>query len=56
MADPVFLFCVELIEYRYASPVLVLPEVVIGAIGKIQKVPRYDSKGNIVPVHTLKVS
>jgi 2-oxoisovalerate dehydrogenase E2 component (dihydrolipoyl transacylase) len=40
----------------YASPVLVIPEVVIGAIGKIQKVPRYDAKGNIIPVHLLQVS
>jgi 2-oxoisovalerate dehydrogenase E2 component (dihydrolipoyl transacylase) len=40
----------------YASPVLVLPEVVIGAIGKIQKVPRYNAKGDLVPVHLLKVS
>jgi len=40
----------------YASPVLVIPEVAIGAIGKIQKVPKYDSKGNIVPVHLLQVS
>jgi len=40
----------------YASPVLVLPEVVIGAIGKIQKVPRFDSKGNVVPVHILQIS
>jgi len=40
----------------YASPVLLLPEVVIGALGKIQKVPRFDSKGNVVPVHLLQIS
>eukprot|EP01111_Echinosteliopsis_oligospora_P011122 TRINITY_DN3593_c0_g1_i1.p1 TRINITY_DN3593_c0_g1~~TRINITY_DN3593_c0_g1_i1.p1 ORF type:complete len:530 (-),score=175.08 TRINITY_DN3593_c0_g1_i1:52-1641(-) len=40
----------------YASPVLVIPEVAIGAIGKIQKTPRYNSKGEIIPVHLLQVS
>ncbi|GAM23756.1 hypothetical protein SAMD00019534_069310, partial [Acytostelium subglobosum LB1] len=40
----------------YASPVLLLPEVAIGAIGKIQKVPRYDDDDNIVPVNVMQIS
>eukprot|EP01113_Clastostelium_recurvatum_P004171 TRINITY_DN1183_c0_g1_i1.p1 TRINITY_DN1183_c0_g1~~TRINITY_DN1183_c0_g1_i1.p1 ORF type:complete len:504 (+),score=120.97 TRINITY_DN1183_c0_g1_i1:125-1636(+) len=40
----------------YASPVLLLPEVAIGAIGRIQKVPRFDSKGNVHPVHVMQIS
>jgi len=40
----------------YASPVLLLPEVAIGAIGKIQKVPRFDSKGNVVVTHIMNIS
>lgn len=31
----------------YASPVLLLPEVLIGAIGKIQRLPRFNSKGDV---------
>jgi len=40
----------------YASPVLVSPQVVIGVVGKIQKLPRYDVNGNVVPVHIMVVS
>ncbi|PRP80404.1 hypothetical protein PROFUN_11950 [Planoprotostelium fungivorum] len=40
----------------YASPVIVAPEVAIGAVGKIQKVPRYDSHGAVVPVHIFNIS
>jgi len=40
----------------YASPVLVVPEVAIGAIGKIQKLPRFDDAGNVIPVHIVQVS
>eukprot|EP01118_Nematostelium_gracile_P002205 TRINITY_DN12436_c0_g1_i1.p1 TRINITY_DN12436_c0_g1~~TRINITY_DN12436_c0_g1_i1.p1 ORF type:complete len:516 (-),score=143.10 TRINITY_DN12436_c0_g1_i1:13-1560(-) len=40
----------------YASPVLLLPEVAIGAIGKIQRLPRFDDKGNVVPVQIFNIS
>lgn len=40
----------------YASPVLVVPQVAIGALGKTQRVPRYDTAGNIIPVHIMQVS
>ena len=40
----------------YASPVLFLPEVAIGAIGKIQRLPRFDVNDNVVPVNLVQVS
>eukprot|EP01133_Synstelium_polycarpum_P016313 gene16313-19402_t len=40
----------------YASPVLLLPEVAIGAIGKIQKLPRYDKNNNVYPVNLIQIS
>jgi len=35
----------------YARPVISLPQVCIGAIGKIQKIPRYNDKDEVVPVN-----
>ncbi|VDM55880.1 unnamed protein product [Angiostrongylus costaricensis] len=40
----------------YASPVIFPPQVAIGALGRIQKLPRYDSNDNLVPMHIFKVS
>jgi len=40
----------------YASPVLVLPEVVIGAIGKIQRLPRFDENDKVIPVNIMNIS
>ncbi|CAI5745068.1 unnamed protein product [Peronospora destructor] len=40
----------------YMSPVLMVPQVVIGAIGLIQKLPRYDADGNVKPVRLMNVS
>jgi len=40
----------------YASPVLVIPEVAIGALGKFQKLPRFDDKGQVIPVQIMNVS
>jgi len=40
----------------YASPLIVLPEVAIGAIGKIQKLPRFDHSNQVVPVHVMQIS
>ncbi|XP_011297063.1 lipoamide acyltransferase component of branched-chain alpha-keto acid dehydrogenase complex, mitochondrial [Fopius arisanus] len=31
----------------YAKPVILLPQIVIGAIGRVQKLPRFDADGNI---------
>ena len=33
----------------YMSPVINAPQVAIGAMGKIQKLPRFDAAGNVVP-------
>ncbi|KAJ1346051.1 Dbt1p [Parelaphostrongylus tenuis] len=40
----------------YASPVIFPPQVAIGALGRIQKLPRYDSSDNLVPMYIFKVS
>lgn len=51
----------------YASPVLVSPQVAIGALGKVQKLPRYpkncscadrrfDENNNVVARHILNIS
>lgn len=33
----------------YTRPLLVVPEVMIGALGKFQALPRYDAKHQIHP-------
>ncbi|KAE9355595.1 Lipoamide acyltransferase component of branched-chain alpha-keto acid dehydrogenase complex [Phytophthora fragariae] len=40
----------------YMSPVLMVPQVAIGAIGRIQKLPRYDAEGNVEPMRLMNVS
>jgi len=40
----------------YASPVILPPEVAIGALGKIRVLPRYNSKGEVYPAHIMNVS
>jgi 2-oxoisovalerate dehydrogenase E2 component (dihydrolipoyl transacylase) len=40
----------------YAGPVVFLPEVAIGAIGKIAKLPRFDANGAVVARNILTVS
>ncbi|KAG7393907.1 hypothetical protein PHYPSEUDO_000084 [Phytophthora pseudosyringae] len=40
----------------YMSPVLMVPQVAIGAIGQIQKLPRYDEEGNVESVRLMNVS
>ncbi|XP_073499142.1 lipoamide acyltransferase component of branched-chain alpha-keto acid dehydrogenase complex, mitochondrial [Phyllobates terribilis] len=40
----------------YAKPVIMPPEVAIGAIGKLQVVPRFDSKGQVVKAQILNIS
>eukprot|EP00013_Stygamoeba_regulata_P024311 CAMPEP_0177664420 /NCGR_PEP_ID=MMETSP0447-20121125/20484_1 /TAXON_ID=0 /ORGANISM="Stygamoeba regulata, Strain BSH-02190019" /LENGTH=500 /DNA_ID=CAMNT_0019170391 /DNA_START=150 /DNA_END=1652 /DNA_ORIENTATION=+ len=40
----------------YASPILSLPEVAIGAIGKLQLLPRFDADGNVIPTHIINFS
>ncbi|KAK1945015.1 Lipoamide acyltransferase component of branched-chain alpha-keto acid dehydrogenase complex [Phytophthora citrophthora] len=40
----------------YMSPVLMVPQVAIGAVGRIQKLPRYDPDGNVEPMRLMNVS
>ncbi|XP_066979505.1 lipoamide acyltransferase component of branched-chain alpha-keto acid dehydrogenase complex, mitochondrial [Macrobrachium rosenbergii] len=40
----------------YAKPVILPPGVAIGAIGKIQVLPRFDAAGNVVKAHIMQVS
>ncbi|XP_018417462.1 PREDICTED: lipoamide acyltransferase component of branched-chain alpha-keto acid dehydrogenase complex, mitochondrial isoform X2 [Nanorana parkeri] len=40
----------------YAKPVILPPEVAIGAFGKMQVVPRFDSRGQVVKAHILNIS
>jgi 2-oxoisovalerate dehydrogenase E2 component (dihydrolipoyl transacylase) len=39
----------------FGIPVIMPPEVAIGAVGRISPLPRYDSGGNIVKAHIMKV-
>ncbi|XP_077980987.1 lipoamide acyltransferase component of branched-chain alpha-keto acid dehydrogenase complex, mitochondrial-like [Glandiceps talaboti] len=40
----------------YAKPILMLPEVAIGALGKIQAVPRFDEDDQVYKAYVMNVS
>ncbi|XP_053549708.1 LOW QUALITY PROTEIN: lipoamide acyltransferase component of branched-chain alpha-keto acid dehydrogenase complex, mitochondrial [Bombina bombina] len=40
----------------YAKPVILPPEVAIGALGKLQGLPRFDSSGQLVEAQIINVS
>eukprot|EP00062_Callorhinchus_milii_P017266 gi/632969465/ref/XP_007901103.1/ PREDICTED: lipoamide acyltransferase component of branched-chain alpha-keto acid dehydrogenase complex, mitochondrial [Callorhinchus milii] len=40
----------------YAKPVILPPEAVIGAVGRIQVLPRFNSKGEVIRAHIMNVS
>ncbi|XP_064189344.1 lipoamide acyltransferase component of branched-chain alpha-keto acid dehydrogenase complex, mitochondrial isoform X1 [Anguilla rostrata] len=40
----------------YAKPVILPPEVAIGALGKIQVLPRFNAKGEVAKAHIMNVS
>ncbi|XP_059062119.1 lipoamide acyltransferase component of branched-chain alpha-keto acid dehydrogenase complex, mitochondrial [Achroia grisella] len=40
----------------YTKPVIFPPQVAIGALGKIQVLPRFDVEGNVIKAHILTVS
>ena len=40
----------------YASPVILAPQVAIGALGKIRRVPRFDDHDNVVAANMMSVS
>lgn len=40
----------------YMGPVIMAPQVAIGAVGKIQTLPRFDDDGNVTPARLMNVS
>jgi 2-oxoisovalerate dehydrogenase E2 component (dihydrolipoyl transacylase) len=38
------------------SPVIMLPQVAIGAVGKIQTLPRFKNDGSVAPIRLLNIS
>ncbi|XP_015121924.1 lipoamide acyltransferase component of branched-chain alpha-keto acid dehydrogenase complex, mitochondrial [Diachasma alloeum] len=40
----------------YTKPVILPPQIVIGAFGKVQKVPRFDFEGNTITANIIFVS
>jgi len=38
------------------KPVILPPEVAIGALGKIQKLPRFDHDNNVIVANIMQVS
>lgn len=40
----------------YASPILVVPQVVIGALGRFQTVPRFDEEMKVLPSTIMNIS
>ncbi|CAH2236985.1 jg9478 [Pararge aegeria aegeria] len=47
---------IGIIGGTYTKPIILPPQVSIGALGKIQVLPRFDSEGNVVKAHILSVS
>lgn len=40
----------------YMSPILVVPQVAIGALGGLRKMPRFDADDNVIPTWVMEVS
>ena len=40
----------------HMSPVIMVPQVAIGALGKVQRLPRFDDEGNVVEAHVMQCS
>ncbi|XP_008544861.1 lipoamide acyltransferase component of branched-chain alpha-keto acid dehydrogenase complex, mitochondrial [Microplitis demolitor] len=40
----------------YAKPMILPPQIIIGVIGKVQKLPRFDNKGSVTPANIVCVS
>ncbi|KAI6220524.1 hypothetical protein M3Y95_01049400 [Aphelenchoides besseyi] len=47
---------IGIIGGTYASPVIFPPQVAIGALGRIRKLPRYDKHDNVVPTRIMNIS
>ncbi|XP_029168881.1 lipoamide acyltransferase component of branched-chain alpha-keto acid dehydrogenase complex, mitochondrial isoform X2 [Nylanderia fulva] len=40
----------------YTKPVILPPQVIIGAFGRAQKVPRFNDAGNVIPAYVMSIS
>ncbi|XP_068965389.1 lipoamide acyltransferase component of branched-chain alpha-keto acid dehydrogenase complex, mitochondrial [Bombus flavifrons] len=40
----------------YTKPVILPPQIVIGAFGRVQKLPRFDDKGNVGAANIISIS
>ncbi|XP_033313559.1 lipoamide acyltransferase component of branched-chain alpha-keto acid dehydrogenase complex, mitochondrial [Bombus bifarius] len=40
----------------YTKPVILPPQIVIGAFGRVQKLPRFDDKGNVEAANIISIS
>lgn len=38
------------------NPVILPPQVIIGAFGRAQKLPRFDDEGNVVAANVMAIS
>ncbi|XP_068630453.1 lipoamide acyltransferase component of branched-chain alpha-keto acid dehydrogenase complex, mitochondrial [Battus philenor] len=47
---------IGIVGATYTNPIIVPPQVCIGAFGKIQVLPRFNSQGEVVKAHILTVS
>ncbi|XP_014471634.1 PREDICTED: lipoamide acyltransferase component of branched-chain alpha-keto acid dehydrogenase complex, mitochondrial isoform X2 [Dinoponera quadriceps] len=57
LADTTFsLSNIGMIGGTYTKPVILPPQVMIGAIGRAQKLPRFDDEGNVVAANVMAVS
>ncbi|KAL0104996.1 hypothetical protein PUN28_016552 [Cardiocondyla obscurior] len=57
LADTTFsLSNIGVVGGTYTKPVIVPPQVIIGALGRVQRLPRFDDKGNVVPANIMAVS
>ncbi|KMQ91448.1 lipoamide acyltransferase component of branched-chain alpha-keto acid dehydrogenase mitochondrial [Lasius niger] len=57
LADTTFsLSNIGVIGGTYTKPVILPPQVIIGAFGRAQKVPRFDDEGHVIPAHVMSIS
>ncbi|XP_018358494.1 PREDICTED: lipoamide acyltransferase component of branched-chain alpha-keto acid dehydrogenase complex, mitochondrial [Trachymyrmex cornetzi] len=47
---------IGMIGGTYTKPVIVSPQVIIGAFGKARKLPRFDDEGNVIPANIMPIS
>lgn len=50
------IFLIFQVGGTYTKPVILSPQVVIGALGKIQRVPRFDEQERVIAASVLSIS